>query len=145
MYCIYCGKQIKDNAKFCTFCGARTDEDEEKTEVILPVEEDKTEVILPVEEDKTELLVESDETEVLVENSAMSQTPMGNQNLQIQRPLKYMGHVIDEANVSQMMEAKEKTMKKKAGGMLGLMLFLLLVILVLGAWGFYAYYLKNNI
>ena len=30
MYCIKCGRQIEDNAKFCVFCGAQTEQPGQK-------------------------------------------------------------------------------------------------------------------
>lgn len=30
MYCIKCGRQIEDNAKFCVFCGAQTEQSGQK-------------------------------------------------------------------------------------------------------------------
>ncbi len=56
MFCKYCGKQLRDDAKFCTGCGART----ENIENYSPIEENnenagKTNALFP-EDDKTELV-----------------------------------------------------------------------------------------
>lgn len=34
MYCKHCGKEIDDNAKFCSYCGNSTRQEEAETEVV---------------------------------------------------------------------------------------------------------------